>query len=171
MIGIDTLDRLLTGFVVTFVLCLAGWFGLKHYGNEHYKMGYDAAVDAGKIQHDKDVIDASKRESDLRQTLAEKDKEANQKEQEYAQALSDAQRRVLTHVDRLRCPATRTVQPNAASTDRPATAESTTDGSGSDLVPEAAADILGYGSAIASLVRRYDELTDRFEAYRALNAK
>jgi hypothetical protein len=38
-------------------------------------------------------------------------------------------------------------------------------------MPEVAADVLGYGAAIASLVSRYDELTYRFERCRAVNAR
>jgi hypothetical protein len=38
-------------------------------------------------------------------------------------------------------------------------------------VPEAAADVLGYGAAIASLVSRYNEVVERFDECRAMNAK
>jgi hypothetical protein len=38
-------------------------------------------------------------------------------------------------------------------------------------VPEAAADVLGYGAAIASLVSRYAEVIELREECRAMNAK
>ena len=55
MIGIDTVDRFLTGLVIAAVLIAAGWLGVHHYGTERYQAGYDAAVDAGKQQHDHDA--------------------------------------------------------------------------------------------------------------------
>ena len=170
MIGIDTLDRFLTGLVIAAVLVVAGWFGLHHYGAERYQAGYNAAVDAGLKQRDREAAENRKIESDLRQTLAERDAEATRKDQVHAQALADAQRRVRTGTDRLRCPAN-PVQPTTASGDRPATTTPATDGAGPDLMPEAAADVLGYGAAIAGLVRRYAEVVQRFDECRAVNAK
>lgn len=165
------LDRLLVGFLVVLALLIGAGLELRHYGAEHYSAGYAAAVAAGKAQHDRDAAAAAKTESDLRQTLAEKDAQAHQKEIEHAQALADAQRRVRAGVDRLRCPAAGPVQPATAAPDRPAAAGTAVDGGGPDLVPEAAADVLGYGAAIAGLVSRYERLVERFEACRAVNAK
>jgi len=170
MIGIDTLDRFLTGLVIAAVLVVAGWFGLHHYGAERYQAGYNAAVDAGKAQHDRDAENNRKIESDLHAKLAERDTEAQQKEQEHAQALADAQRRVRAGTDRLRCPAN-PVQPAAAPGDRPASSTPAIDGAGPDLVPEVAAEILGDGAAIASLVSRYAEVVQHFDECRAVNAK
>jgi hypothetical protein len=170
MIGIDTLDRFLTGLVIAAALAVAGWFGIHHYGTERYNAGYAAAIAAGKAQHDRDAAAALKTESDLRAKLVAQDTEAQQKEIEHAQALADAQRRVRASTDRLRCPAS-PVQPTAAPADRPATAVAPADGGGPDLVPEAASDILGYGAAIAGLVSRYERLEQRFEECRAVNAK
>lgn len=169
MIGIDTLDRLLTAFVIAGALSVAAWFGVHHYGAEHYKEGYAAAIGAGKAQHDRDAAAAVKTESDLRAKLGAQDATAQQKEIEHAKALADAQRRVRAGTDRLRCPAS-TVQSTAPAADRPAAAGPATDGGGPDLVPEAAADVLGYGAAIAGLVSRYERLEQRFEACRAVNA-
>jgi hypothetical protein len=170
MIGIDMLDRLLTAFVIAGALSVAAWFGVHHYGAEHYKEGYAAAIAAGKAQHDRDAAAALKTESDLRAKLAAQDADAKQKEIEHAQALADAQRRVRAGTDRLRCPAS-PIQSTAAPDDRPAAAGLAVDSGGPDLVPEAAADVLGYGAAIAGLVSRYERVVERFEECRAVNAK
>jgi len=136
-----------------------------------FNADYDAAVAAGIKQHNREAEDNRKTESDLRAQLAERDTTAQRKEREYAQNLADAQRRVRAGTDRLRCPTAGPVQPAAAPGDRPVAAEPAADGGGPDLVPEAAADVLGYGAAIAGLVRRYDQVVARFEACRAVNAK
>jgi hypothetical protein len=170
MIGIDTVDRLLTGLVIAVALALASWFGLHHYGAERYNDGYSAAVAVGQKQHDKDAAAARQTETDLRQTLAKKDAVAHQKEVEYAENLADAQRRVRTGVDRLRCPAS-TVQPTAPTSDRPASAGPGADGTGPVIVPEVAGTILSNAAAVAGLVRRYEQVVERFEACRAVNAK
>lgn len=166
----NRLDNLLIGICALLVLLLACWFGTYRYGSERYNAGYAAAVAAGKAQHDKDAEAYQKLESDMRKNNSKRDADAMQKEQEYAKNLADAQRRVRAGTDRLRCPAS-TVQSSATPTDRPAPAEPTTDGSGPDLMPEAASDILGYGAAIASLVSRYDRVVERFEECRTVNAK
>ena len=170
MISIDTLDRFLSGLLIAAALALAGWFGLHHYGAERYQAGYNAAVEAGKAQHDRDAAAYQKLESDQRAKNAARDADATRKDQEHAQALADAQRRVRAGTDRLRCPAS-PVQPTTTPGDRPATAAPATDGAGPDLVPEAAADVLGYGAAIAGLVSRYAEVVERFDECRAVNAK
>jgi len=170
MIGIDTLDRFLTGLVIAAILAVAGWFGLRHYGEEWYQDGYAAAVAAGKAQHDRDAENNRKIESDLRQTLAERDAEATRKEQEYASNLDAAQRRVRAGTDRLRCPAS-PVQPAAAPGDRSVASTPATDGAGPDVVPEVAADLLGIAADIAGLVRRYDQVVEHFDECRAVNAK
>jgi hypothetical protein len=171
MIGIDTIDRFLTGLVIATVLAVAGWFGLHHYGAERYQAGYAAAADAGKAQRDREAAENLKIESDLRQTLAARDADATRKDQEHAQALADAQRRVRAGTDRLRCPPASPVQSAAAPTTGPTTSAPATDGGGPDLMPEAAADVLGYGAAIAGLVSRYAEVVERFDECRAVNAK
>jgi hypothetical protein len=170
VIGIDTLDRFLTGLVIAAALAVAGWFGLHHYGAERYQAGYNAAVDAGKAQHDRDDAKYRKLESDQRAKDAARDAEATRKDQENAQALADAQRRVRAGTDRLRCPAS-PVQPTAATATGPTASTPATDGAGPDVVPEVAADLLGYGAAIASLVSRYAEVVERFDECRAVNAK
>ena len=164
------LDRLLTGLVIAAALAVAGWFGLHHYGAERYQAGYNAAVDASKAQHDRDAENNRKIESDLRQTLAERDAEATRKDQEHAQALADAQRRVRAGTDRLRCPAN-PVQPAAQAATGPAAGTPAADGAGPDLVPEVAAEILGDAADVAGLVRRYAEVVERFDECRAVNAR
>jgi hypothetical protein len=164
------LERLAIAAFTLVAILLGAVFGMKHYGAERYDAGYAAAVAAGKAQHDRDAAAALKTESDLRAKLAAKDADAQRKDQEHAQELADAQRRVRTGVDRLRCPAS-PVQPAASPTDRPVAAVAPADGAGPDLVPEAAADVLGYGAAIAGLVSRYERLVERFEECRAVNAK
>jgi hypothetical protein len=164
------LERLAIIAFTLAALLLGTVFGVKHYGTERYDAGYSDAIAAGKQLHDRDAAAALKTESDLRQTLAEKDLKAHQKDQEHAQELADAQHRVLAGTDRLRCPAS-SVQPTATAADRSASVVAPVDPGGPDLVPEAAADVLGYGAAIAGLVSRYERLTERFEECRAVNAK
>jgi hypothetical protein len=168
---VTALERLAIAAFMLAALLLGAVFGMKHYGTERYDAGYAAAVAAGKAQHDRAAAVALKIESDLRDQLAAKDADAHQKDIEHAQDLADAQRRVRAGTDRLRCPAASTIQPAAATADRPVAVGPATDGGGSDLMPEAAADVLGYGAAIAGLVRRYDRLEQRFERCRAVNAK
>ena len=170
MIGIDTLDRFLTGLVIAAALAVAGWFGLHHYGAERYQAGYNAAVEAGKAQHDRDDKKYRKLESDQRAKDAARDAEANRKEQEYATNLEAAQRRVRAGTDRLRCPAS-PVQPTTAATTGSTAGTPTTDGAGPDVVPEVAADLLGIAADAAGLVRRYAEVVERFDECRAVNSK
>jgi hypothetical protein len=164
------LERLAIAAFTLVAILLGAVFGMKHYGTERYDEGYAAAVAAGKAQHDRDAAAALKTESDLRAKLATRDADAQRKEQEHAQELADAQRRVRAGVDRLRCPAS-PVQPSAAAPDRPVAAGSAVDGGGPEIVPEDAAEILGDGAAVASLVSRYERVVERFEECRAVNAK
>jgi hypothetical protein len=164
------LERLLIGAVLAVLLAVGGLLGLRHYGTERYDAGYAAAVEVGRKQRDRDAYLNQQTETELRSLLAAKDADAHRKEQEYASNLEAAQRRVRAGTDRLRCPAS-PVQPGAATADRPVAADTPTDGQGPNLVPEAAADILGYGAAIAGLVRRYDQVVERFEVCRAVNAR
>lgn len=163
------LEELLVVVLVVILIAATGLVGIHHYGAVQYQSGYDAAILAGKARRDHDAEANRATEASLRRQLALKDQDANDKEIEHAQALEAAQRRVRSGTDRLRCPAS-PVQPAAASDDRPAAASLATDGAGPDIVPETAADILGYGAAIASLVRRYDDVVYRFEACRKVNA-
>lgn len=164
------MNRLLLGVLIAAVLVVAGWFGLRHYGDARYQVGYNAAVDVGMKQRDREAAENRKIESDLRAQLAERDTEAHQKEIKYAQALADAQRRVRSGTDRLRCPAG-PVQPAAAPGDRPAAAGTPADGQGPDVMPEVAADLLGIAADVAGLVRRYERAIERFDECRAVNAK
>lgn len=168
------LERLLVGVIAAALLATGGWLGICHYGNVRYDAGHDAgyaaALDAGRKQRDRDAYLNQQTEDELRSLLAAKDADAHRKEQEYASNLADAQRRVRAGIDRLRCPAS-TVQPGAASEDRPTAAGAPADGQGSDVVPEAAADLLGIAADVAGLVRRYDQVVERFEACRTVNAK
>ena len=170
MIGTDALERFLVGLLIAAELAVASWLGLHHYGAERYDAGYAAAIATGKAQHDREAAAALKTESDLRAKLAAQDADATRKDQEHAQALADAQRRVRAGTDRLRCP-TNPVQPGTTPAIGSAASTPTTDGAGSDLMPEAAAVVLGYGAAIAGLVSRYNEIVERFDECRAVNAK
>lgn len=167
----SALERLLASVLLAVILAVAGWFGIHHYGAARYDAGYAAALAAGKAQHDHDVIEARHTETNLRDQLAQRDAAANRKEQEYATNLDAAQRRVRAGTDRLRCPAASPVQPAAASGDRPAAAGAPADGQGPDVVPEVAADLLGIAADVEGLVRRYDQVVERFEACRAVNAQ
>ena len=164
-------DRLAIASIILAGLLLSAIISLHHYGEKRYEAGYSAAVLAGKEQHDKDAEKYRKLESDTRIHDEKRDAEAQQKEQEYAQNLDAAQHRLRIGVDRLRCPTVSPVQPAAPSSDRSTPSEPSTDGSGPDIVPQVASDILGYGSAIASLVSRYERVAERFEECRQMNAK
>ena len=168
------LERLLMVVLPALVLMGGAWLGLHHYGAERYDAGHDAgyaeAVDLGKKQRDRDAYLNQQTEDELRAMLAAKDADAHRKEQEYASNLEAAQRRVRAGTDRLRCPAS-PVQPSTAATDRPAAGGTPADGQGPDVVPETAADLLGIAADVAGLVRRYDQVVERFEACRAVNAR
>jgi hypothetical protein len=171
---VTALERLLVGAVVVALFATGAWLGVRHYGAERYDAGHDAgyaaAVDLGKKQRDRDAYLNQQTEDELRAMLAAKDADAHRKEQEYASNLADAQRRVRAGTDRLRCPAS-PVQPGAAAEDRSAAAGTPADGQGPDVVPEAAADLLGIAADVAGLVRRYGQVVERFEACRAVNAR
>jgi hypothetical protein len=166
---VNRLEDFAVRVMLLIVLAIAGWFGLRHYGAGRYQDGYAAAVFSGKQQLDRETATNRESESDLRAQLATRDADAHKKEQEHAQAVEVAQRRVRTGTDRLRCPAG-PVSVAAAPNDRPVATGSATDGKGSDLVPEVAAEVLGDGADVAGLVRRYERVVQRFEACRALNA-
>jgi hypothetical protein len=162
---------LFIGVALAALLAAGAMLGLHHYGNERYQSGYDAAIVAGKEARDSAEVANLAIESGLRAQLLDRDTAALRKEQEYASNLADAQRRVRAGDDRLRCPAANPVQPAAAAPDRSAAPGAPADGQGSDLVPEAAADLLGIAADVAGLVRRYDQVVERFEACRAVNAR
>ncbi len=165
------LQILLLGVLVAIAVAVGAWVGVDEYGDNRYRDGYDAAVTAGIKQRDLDAEENRKTESDLRAQLAAREADAYRKEQEYASNLADAQRRLRAGTDRLRCPAASTVQPGAAAADRPTAGAPAVDGGGPDLVPEAAADVLGHGAAIASIVSRYAEVLEDFGTCRAVNAR
>jgi hypothetical protein len=141
--------------------------GALMYKDHVYYQGYDAAVAAGEAELARVTQAARQTELDLRGQLRARDADAFLKEQDHAESLQAAQRRVRAGTDRLRCPAG-PVPDAAAPGDRPAAAGPALDGGGPDLVPEAAADVLGHGAAIAGLVRRYERLEQRFDACEAL---
>jgi hypothetical protein len=167
----SALERLVASVSLLAVLIAGSWLGLMHYGEARYDAGYAAAVAAGKAQHDRDTELARITETDLRAKLAARDADAFKKEQDYATNLDVAQRRVRAGTDRLRCPTASPVQPAAAPGDRPTTIGVAPDGEGPDVMPEAAAAILGDGADVAGLVSRYARLVERFEECRAVNAK
>ena len=165
------LQILLVGVLVAIALAVGAWVSVDEYGTTRYEAGYNTAVEAGVKQRNREAEENRKIESDLRAQLAERDADAQRKEHEYAENLDAAQRRVRAGTDRLRCPAASPVQPAAAAPDRPAAAGASVDGQGPDVVPEVAADLLGIAADVAGLVRRYDQVVERFEACRAVNAR
>jgi hypothetical protein len=165
----NVLERLLVSVLVLAALACAGWLAVTHYGDARFEAGRAAAVAAGEKLRQAEAERHREAESDLRTRLGAADADAFRKEQEYATNLDAAQRRVRAGVDRLRCPAS-SVQPTAAASDRPAAVGPAADAEGEELVPDAAADVLGIGATIASLVRKYDRLNERFEKCRAVNA-
>jgi hypothetical protein len=168
---VTRLQILLVGVLAAIALAVGVWVEIDEYGADQYQRGHDDAVAAGIKQRDREAEENRKVESDLRAQLAERDATAQRKEQEYAENLDAAQRRVHAGTDRLHCPAASPVQPTAAAGDRPVAAGAPADGPGPDLVPETAADLLGIAADVAGLVRRYDQVVERFEACRAVNAR
>ena len=164
------LERLFVSAVAAVLFAVGAWLVVRHYGAARYYAGYAAAVAAGKEARDSAATANLAIESGLRAQLLDRDTLALRKEQEYASNLADAQRRVRAGTDRLRCPAS-TVQPGAAAESRPTAPGAPADGGGPEIVPEDAAEILGDGAAVAGLVRRYDQVVERFEACRAVNAR
>ena len=164
------LERFAGAVLLLVTLLLGAWFGVRHYGAEQHHAAGDAAVAAGQAELDRQAASARKIESDLRAKLLDRDTTALRKEQEHADSLQAAQRRVRTGVDRLRCPAG-PVSAAAPAGGGPAAAGPDADGEGPAIVPEVAAEILGDGADVAGLVRRYERVIERFEACRAVNAK
>jgi hypothetical protein len=167
----NQLNDLMAAVVIAVLLLVAGWFGIHHYGAQRYDAGYTAAVAAGQAQHEHDVADARKTEADLRAQFRAADADHYREEQEHAQALQAAQRRIRAGTDSLHCPAANPVHEASPASDRPAAVEPTADGIGPSIVPETAADLLGIGASVAGLVSRYEQVVDRFEACRAVNAQ
>lgn len=143
--------------------------GALMYRDHVYYQGYDAAVAAGEAELARVTLAARQTELDLRGQLRARDADAFLKEQEHAESLEVAQRRVRAGTDRLRCPAG-PVPDAAAPGDRPAAAGPGADGEGPDVMPETAAALLGDAADIAGIVRRYERVVERFEACRAVNA-
>jgi len=164
------LERLLCAVLAAVLLLIGAWFGLRHYGAEQRQAGWDAAVAAGKEARDAETLANLAIESGLRARLLEQDTTALRKEQEHATNLEAAQRRVRAGIDGLRCPAG-SVPAASTAGDRPAAAGPVPDGDGAQLVPEAAAALLGDGAAIAGIVRKFDRLQQRFEECRTVSAK
>jgi hypothetical protein len=167
---VSALERLTATVILVLILLLGGAWWIHHYGIDQHRAGYAAAVEAGKEARDSAETVHVAIESGLRAQLLDSDTSALRKEQEHATNLDAAQRRVRAGVDSLRCPAASPVQPATAANDRPAAAGPAPDGQGAELVPDAAAEILGDAATIAGLVRKFDRLEQRFEACQAVNA-
>lgn len=165
-----TIDRTLAALILLAGILVVGWLGVMHYGGTRYDAGYAAAVEEGNKARDVAAEINRITEANLRAKLQAHDTAAHRKEQEHAQDLAAAQRRVRAGDDRLRCPAG-PVPAGAAPGDRPAAAAPDIDGEGPGLMPEVAAEILADGADIARIVRQYDQVVERFEACRAMNAK
>jgi len=165
-----SIEKLLTGAIVLIGLALFGWLNLLNYGVERYDEGFEAAIKIGKQRRDADAEINRQTETDLRAQLGIKDAAAFKKEKDHARSLAAAQRRIFTGTDSLRCPA-RPVPATGTTSDRPAASGSAPDDEGSELVPEAAADLVGIASDVERLVRQYDRVVERFEACRAVNSK
>lgn len=166
----SALHRLLCAVLAAVLLLIGAWFGVHHYGAEQRQAGYEAAVADGKEAREAAAIAALAIESGLRTRLLEQDTTALRKEQEHAESLEAAQRRVRAGVDRLRCPAG-PVPVAAPAGGGSAATGATVDGEGPAIVPEIAAEILGDAADVAGIVRRYERIIERFEACRAVNAK
>lgn len=165
------LQRVLAAVILVLVLLLGAAIWVHHYGAEQYDAGRDAAIAAGKVQHDRDAAAARKTDSDLRAQLRTKDADALEMERTYEISLDVAQRRVRTGTDSLRCPAAGPVPGATAPDDRPAAGGSDPEAERPRIVPEVASDLLGVAADLARVVRQYDRITERFEECRALNAK
>ena len=165
-----SIEKLLIGAIVLIGLALLGWLNLLDYGVERYDEGVKAAIKIGKERRDADAEINRQTEIDLRAQLGIKDTVALKKEKDHALSLAAAQRRILTGTDSLRCPA-RPVPGTATTGDRPVASGPAADDDGPELVPEAAADLVGIASDVERLVRQYDRVVERFEACRAVNSK
>jgi hypothetical protein len=165
-----SIEKLLIGAIVLIGLALLGWLNLLDYGVERYDEGFEAAIKIGKERRDADAEINRQTETDLRKQLGFKDAAALKKEKDHAQSLAAAQRRILTGTDSLRCPA-RPIPASSTTVDRSAAGGPTADDGGSELVPEAAADLVGIASDVERLVRQYDRVVERFEACREVNSK
>ena len=164
------LHRLLCAVLAVILLVIGSWLGVRHYSAARYQAGWDAAVGLGKEQRDAETLANLAIESGLRTRLLEQDTTALRKEQEHATNLEAAQRRVRAGVDSLRCPAGPVPAGDQAG-DRPAAAGPASHGEGAELVPDAAAALLGDGATVAGIVRKFDRLQRRFEECRVVNAK
>ena len=164
------IEQLLMGAIVLIGLALFGWLYLLDYGVKRYEDGFDAAIKIGKQRRDADAEINRQTEIDLRTQLGIKDTAALKKEKEHALSLAAAQRRVLTGTDSLRCPA-RPVPATSTAVDRSVAGGPASDAEGPELVPEAAADLVGIASDVERVVRQYDRIVERFEACRAVNAR
>lgn len=162
------LNALMLSALIGAGVITGGWLWHRHEVSAARQAGYDAAVMAGEKQRTADAAAALAIERENRELFRIRDEQARQREDTYAQALDDAQRRMRAGTDRLRCPAS-TVQPAAAPADGPVASGAAADEPGTPVVPEVAGDILGLAGDTARLVRKYDDLTFRLEACRALN--
>jgi hypothetical protein len=165
---VSVLDRLAlqVGACALLVLGACLWHTAEVSGAR--KEGYAAAVAAGEKQRALDAEVALTNERALRARLAAADTAAQTREQTYAENLAAAQRRVRAGDDSLRI-AIRTIRATATPADRPAAGGPEVDESRAELVPEVAADAVGFAATAAGLVRKIDRVTERFNECRALN--
>ena|GEM_PF-2418114 len=164
-----SLETMMAGAVLTVGVVAGGWAWHSHAVSTARQEGYSAAVADGKKRYDEDAAKALSKERKLRDEQAAKDDAARKDKERYDEALADAQRRMRAGTDRLRCPAASPVHAAATAPAGPAAGGPAPDEPGTPVVPEVAADILGLAADSDSIVRKFDRLTERYDACRALN--
>ena len=162
------LERLALQLGACALLVLGAWLWHADQVHDAREAGRAEVIEAGRKQHALDAAAALATEREQREQNRLKDEAAKRKEQEYAENLADAQRRVRAGDDSLRI-AINAIRATSAPADRPAAGGPAPDEFRAELVPEVAADALGNAAAVAGIVRKFDRLEQRFEACRAMN--
>jgi hypothetical protein len=145
-----------------------GWIWHENSVAAAYQDGWGAAVTAGEKQRGLDAAAALKNERTLRTQLAEADAAAVNMENENAETLAAAQRRIRAGDDSLRI-AVRTLRASATPPAGPAAGESAPDNLGAAIVPEVAGDILGLAADTGRVLRKYERVVERLDTCIALN--
>jgi len=155
----------LRGLLVSAVL--AGlWLAASRYLAVVEQRGYDRAVRDGEQAREVQAQQALNAERDLRALLEVEQKQRFKESQEHAKNIADLQASARAGAERLRCPAARPVPVPATPADR-SIAAGPGPADGTELVPEASADVFGIAGGIAEVVRQRNALIVRFNAARA----